>query len=287
MKLIRSPEKIQEHVLELRAQGFTIGLVPTMGWFHEGHLSLMREAGKRADKVIVTLFVNPTQFGPSEDLDNYPHDLDRDRKLASEAGVDILYAPEKASMYPEGFAATVHIEGLTSGLCGASRPTHFDGVTTVVAKLFNQTLPHLAVFGEKDFQQLAVIRRMVRDLDFPVQIIGHPTVREANGLAMSSRNSYLKQDELHAALSLSQGIQLAREMAAHDSSVSAAAVKESVSALILTHPQCTIDYIEIVDQTSLENCDILDSESRLVLAVKINRRVRLIDNALLTQARNA
>ncbi|HIP83047.1 MAG TPA: 4-phosphopantoate--beta-alanine ligase, partial [Desulfocapsa sulfexigens] len=156
MKVVSTAVEIQALARGYRDTGLTIGLVPTMGWFHQGHLALMKEAGNRADKVIVSLFVNPIQFGPDEDLDNYPHDLERDCKLAEEVGVDLLYAPNKEFMYPDGFSTTVHIAGLTSGLCGGDRPGHFDGVTTVVSKLFNQTLPHVAVFGEKDFQQLAV-----------------------------------------------------------------------------------------------------------------------------------
>jgi pantoate--beta-alanine ligase len=282
MKVVTSPVEVQAYSQELRGKGLTIALVPTMGWFHDGHLALMRKAKAMADMVIVSLFVNPMQFGPSEDLDNYPYDLDRDCKLAEEVGVDLLYAPEKENVYPEGFATTVHIDDLTTGLCGGDRPGHFDGVTTIVAKLFNQTLPHLAVFGEKDFQQLAVIRQMVRDLDFPIEIIGHPIIREKSGLAMSSRNTYLKKDEMAAALSLSQGIARARGMVAgQGDTVTVAQIKDGVRAVILNHPQCAIEYVELVDQTSLLPCDSVNRECRLVLAVKINNRIRLIDNSTL------
>jgi pantoate--beta-alanine ligase len=281
MKVVTRPAEVQTFSQELRAKGLTIGLVPTMGWFHSGHLALMRRAKALADKVIVSLFINPMQFGPSEDLDNYPYDLDRDCNMAEDLGVDLLYAPGKENMYPDGFATTVHIKGLTSGLCGGDRPGHFDGVTTVVAKLFNQTQPHLAVFGEKDFQQLAVIRRMVRDLDFPIEIVGHPIIREESGLAMSSRNTYLKKDEMAAALSLSRGVACAREMAGQGGTVTAGQIKEAVSAVIQRHPQCTIEYVEIVDKTSLSACDSVDRESRLLIAVKINNRIRLIDNSSL------
>ncbi len=281
MKLVTSPAAVQAYSQELRGKGFTIGLVPTMGWFHDGHLALMRRAKALTDKVVVSLFINPMQFGPSEDLESYPYDLGRDCRLAEEQGVDLLYAPEKEIMYPDDFATTVHVKGLTSGLCGADRPGHFDGVTTVVAKLFNQTQPHLAVFGEKDFQQLAVIRQMVKDLDIPVEIIGYPIIREKSGLAMSSRNTYLKEDEMAAALSLSQGIARAREMAAQDGTVTVRQIKDGVGGVIASHPQCSIEYVELVDRTSLVACERVSSESRLLIAVKINKRIRLIDNSTL------
>ena len=284
MKLVTSPAAVLAYSQELRSEGLTIGLVPTMGWFHDGHLALMRKARALADKVIVSLFVNPMQFGPAEDLDNYPYDLDRDCGLAEELGVDLLYAPEKDTMYPDAFATTVHVEGLTSGLCGGDRPGHFDGVTTVVAKLFNQTQPHLAVFGEKDFQQLAVIRQMAKDLDFPIEIVGQSIIREESGLAMSSRNTYLKEGEMAAALSLSQGITRAREMAGQEGTVTARQIKDAVTAVISSHPQCAIDYVELVDETSLQACESVNSKSRLLIAVKINNRIRLIDNSTLMES---
>ena len=279
MKVATTPTGIQAIAQGFRKEGLRIGLVPTMGWFHEGHLSLMRKAKEKTDRVITTLFVNPIQFGPSEDLDNYPHDLERDRQLAEQNGVDILYAPEKKIMYPHGFASNVHVEGVTDGLCGTSRPGHFDGVTTVLVKLFNQTLPHVAVFGEKDFQQLAVIRRMVIDLDFPIDIIGHPIVREASGLAMSSRNTYLQKNEIAAALSLSQSIAIARELARENVDISK--IIQAVEQQVTKHKECSIDYIEIVNCQSLSSCSVIDSESQILLAVKINNRIRLIDNSQL------
>lgn len=281
MKVVTTPAEIQMLAGQYRSKGLIIGLVPTMGWFHEGHLSLMREARKKADKVIVSLFVNPMQFGPAEDLDSYPYDLDRDCKLAEEIGVDLLYAPAKGVMYPQKFATTVHVEGLTSGLCGESRPGHFDGVTTVVAKLFNQTLPHFAVFGEKDFQQLAVIRQMVADLDFPIEIIGHPIVREDSGLAMSSRNTYLKDNEMAAAHSLSKGIELAKTLVKNNRGISVQQLIERVSEDVTSHRECDIDYIEIVDKNTLDPCKQVSVDSVLVMAVKINGRIRLIDNSIL------
>ncbi len=281
MKVITTPQEMQALAQTWRVDGLIVGLVPTMGWFHEGHLSLMRKAREITDKVIVSLFVNPMQFGPTEDLDNYPHDLERDRKLADAESVDVLYAPDASAMYPVEFKTSVHVHGLTSGLCGGDRPGHFDGVTTVVAKLFNQTLPHIAVFGEKDFQQLAVIRQMVRDLDFPIEIIGHPIVREESGLAMSSRNTYLKENEMEAALSLSKSIAHARMLVEKKETISPDQIKEEVRGIILQHSQCAIDYVEIVDQTSLQSCEQVTGESVLVLAVKINQRIRLIDNSTL------
>ncbi len=282
MKVVTSPTAIYGASQDLRSKGLRIALVPTMGWFHSGHLALMRKARSLADRIIVSLFVNPMQFGPSEDLDNYPYDLDRDCKLAEAVGVDFLYAPAKEQIYPDGFVSTVHVGGLTKGLCGGNRPGHFDGVTTVVAKLFNQTTPHVAVFGEKDFQQLAVIRRMVQDLDFPVTIAGHPIIREESGLAMSSRNTYLKEDEMAAALSLSQGIALAKKMVSEKGrAVTAAQIVGGIRELILSHPQCAIDYVEIVNKRSLLACDHVNSDSRLLIAVKINKRIRLIDNSTL------
>jgi pantoate--beta-alanine ligase len=279
MRVISTAVEIQDIAINFRKKGLRIGLVPTMGWFHDGHLALMNEARKYADKVIVSLFVNPMQFGPNEDLDNYPYDLKRDCKLAEEIGVDLLYAPDTKLMYPDGFSTNVHVKGLTSGLCGGDRPGHFDGVTTVVSKLFNQTLPHVAVFGEKDFQQLAVIRQLVKDLDFPTEIIGHPIVREKSGLAMSSRNSYLKSEEMNAALSLSKGIAQAKKFARNNKNVSAKEIRDAAACEILKHPECSIDYIEVVDKTSLQSCSVVNSESMLILAVKISSRIRLLDNS--------
>ena len=216
MKIIRSPQEMTAWSKEQAVAGKTIGFVPTMGFFHEGHLALMRRAGELADQVVVSLFVNPTQFGPKEDLAAYPRDFERDRELAAGVGVDVIFAPEAGDMYPPGASTTVIVgDELTGQLCGASRPGHFAGVATVVTKLFNIVRPDLAVFGEKDFQQLAVIRRMTADLNLGVEIIGHPIVREQDGLAMSSRNAYLTPAQRPAALSLVQSLHRAREMAAN------------------------------------------------------------------------
>ncbi|MBC8208086.1 MAG: pantoate--beta-alanine ligase [Desulfobulbaceae bacterium] len=282
MKLIQTPEEMLEQVKAWRKEGLTIGLVPTMGCFHEGHLSLMRYARERADRVIVTLFVNPIQFGPGEDLAAYPRDLARDQELAAGEGMDVLYAPDAASMYPHGFQTTIRVGALSRGLCGASRPGHFDGVCTVVMKLFQQTRPHFSVFGEKDFQQLAVIRRMVIDLDLDIDIIGHPIVREPDGLAMSSRNIYLEGEERQQALCLSRAAALARELVA--SADHPLPVKDLVAELessLSREPACTVDYVAVVDEETFLPPDYASPSSRLIMAVKINRRVRLIDNASL------
>jgi pantoate--beta-alanine ligase len=265
-----------------RGRGQKIALVPTMGWFHAGHLALMHRARQSADRVVVSLFVNPIQFGPGEDLAAYPRDLQRDMDLAAGEDVDILYAPSPTDIYPAGFQTTIHVADLGRGLCGASRPGHFDGVCTVVMKLFHQTQPHLAVFGEKDFQQLAVIRRMVRDLDLPVDIISHPIVREASGLAMSSRNSYLREDEKEQALCLYRAILFAqKKVKAAGQPLSAADLCVEIEENIRRIPGCVVEYVEIVEADSLERSETVSVNSRLILAVKVNERVRLIDNARL------
>jgi pantoate--beta-alanine ligase len=283
MKIIRSPQKMTTWSKEQIVAGRTIGFVPTMGFFHEGHLALMRRAGEMADQVVVSLFVNPTQFGPQEDLAAYPRDFERDRDLAEGVGVDVIFAPEPEDMYPAGFSSIVTVgEELTSQLCGASRPGHFAGVATVVSKLFNIVRPDLAVFGEKDFQQLAVIRRMTKDLDLGVEIIGHPIVREQDGLAMSSRNTYLQPEERESALSLSRALAMARTMVEEgkrDTERLTAALRE----FILSFPGTEPDYISFVDQFTLQPVAEVDKDTVLALAVKINDRVRLIDNGFVDE----
>ncbi|MFH2124068.1 MAG: pantoate--beta-alanine ligase [Pseudomonadota bacterium] len=282
MKLVQDLSEMTALAASWRGQGQKIALVPTMGWFHAGHLALMRQARQSADRVVVSLFVNPIQFGPGEDLAAYPRDLQRDMNLAAGEAVDVLYAPSAHDMYPAGFQTTIRVAELGLGLCGASRPGHFDGVCTVVMKLFHQTQPHLAVFGEKDFQQLAVIRRMVRDLDLPVDIVAHPIVREANGLAMSSRNSYLQENEKEQALSLYGAIVFARKkVKAAVQPISAAELCAELKGNIHQIPGCVVDYVEIVDADSLKRCETVTENCRLILAVKVNDRVRLIDNARL------
>lgn len=282
MKLVQELSEMTALAASWRGLGQKIALVPTMGWFHAGHLALMRQAWQSADKVVVSLFVNPIQFGPGEDLAAYPRDLQRDMDLAAGEKVDVLYAPSVPDMYPAGFQTTIRVAELGLGLCGASRPGHFDGVCTVVMKLFHQTQPHLAVFGEKDFQQLAVIRRMVRDLDLLVDIVAHPIVREANGLAMSSRNSYLQEDEKERALCLYHAIIFAQEKVKNAvQPLLAAELCADLEEKIRQVPGCVVDYVEIVDIDNLKRCETVAENSRLILAVKVNERVRLIDNARL------
>lgn len=281
MQVIRSPGEMSAWSREQAAEGRKICLVPTMGFFHEGHISLMRTASAHADRVVVSLFVNPIQFGPNEDLASYPRDFARDCRLAEQEGVHILFAPAESDMYPEGFQTGVSVSGITGHLCGAQRPGHFDGVATVLTKLFHITAADCAVFGEKDFQQLAVIRRMVADLNFTVKIIGHPIVRERDGLAMSSRNAYLDAAERETALCLSRAIVLARDKAA-EGVVDTTELTGLVRDYILAHPGTAIDYASFVDCRTLEPAARIDDNTLLALAVKINNRVRLIDNGMIS-----
>jgi pantoate--beta-alanine ligase len=211
MQIIETVKSMQVFSESLRNQGKIVTFVPTMGYFHEGHLNLMREAGKRGDCVVISIYVNPTQFGPNEDFEQYPRDFDRDRAMAESVGVDVIYSPSNREMYPPNYSTYVTVEGVTDNLCGLSRPGHFRGVATVCAKLFNAVKPHIAVFGKKDFQQLVVIRRMVQDLNLDLEILGMATTRETDGLAMSSRNIYLTAEERKSALSLSRSLKMAKE----------------------------------------------------------------------------
>ncbi|MBU0909021.1 MAG: pantoate--beta-alanine ligase [Proteobacteria bacterium] len=282
MEIICSPGVMAAWADKVRREGRTICLVPTMGFFHAGHLALMRRAGEVADEVVVSLFVNPMQFGVGEDLARYPRAFERDTELAGATGVAVLFAPTPEDVYPEGFRTTVSVSGLTETLCGLSRPGHFDGVTTVVAKLFHMVKPHLAVFGAKDFQQLAVIRKMVADLNWDVNIIGHPIVREKDGLAMSSRNTYLSAAEREKALCLSRSLQLARERVAAGEK-DAARLRGEIRQYITSNGDVDVDYVAIVDAETLASCDEISDGSLLALAVKIGR-TRLIDNTLLAGA---
>lgn len=276
MNIIRQVDEMQACVLSLRTAGKRIAFVPTMGYLHEGHLSLARAARKHGEVVILSIFVNPTQFGAGEDFASYPRDLSRDSALAEAAGVDIIFAPEAADMYPSGHATSVHVEGITETLCGVSRPDHFDGVTTVVSKLFGIVQPHAALFGMKDFQQLAVIRRMTADLNIPTQIIGMPIVREADGLAMSSRNKYLSAEMRHQALALSDSIRAATT-AALQGETDAATLVELVKRRITQEPDARIDYVEICHAISLQTMENVDKHSVILVAVFFGT-TRLIDN---------
>lgn len=280
MKIIDDISSLQDRADRWRQQDLRIGLVPTMGFFHEGHLSLMRKAKTCCDKVITSLFVNPIQFGPNEDLDAYPRNFERDRDLAERVGVDILFCPEPSAMYGENFQTRVSVARLSQGLCGTSRPGHFDGVTTVVCKLFLAAKPHVAVFGQKDFQQLTLIRQMVGDLNFDIEIIGHPIVREPDGLAMSSRNKYLNEHERRIAVCLYETIYKAKQMfQVKGEELATAEVEQMAYSHIEHHPECRIDYATVVDGTTLAQIENCNRNSVLMLAVKINDKVRLIDNS--------
>jgi len=281
MRVIESPGEMTAWSREIGRQGHSVALVPTMGYFHAGHLALMERAGRLADKKVVSLFVNPKQFGPGEDLDRYPSDPARDIELARSKGVDVLFAPTASSMYEPEFSTSVHVAGVSEGYCGASRPGHFDGVATVVAKLFNIVQPGFAVFGEKDWQQLAVIRRMTADLNLPVEIVAHPTVREEDGLAMSSRNTYLSPEERRQATCLYRSLQLARQLVGEGERNPSRLVEE-VRRFLATIPAASVDYVAIVDGRNLLDIPVVDRYSLLLLAVRIGS-TRLIDNGSLLQ----
>ena len=281
MEIISDPKEMLARADEWRGQELKIALVPTMGFFHRGHLSLMEYGKTVADRLVVSLFVNPAQFGPSEDLDRYPRDLERDAALAREVGVDVLYTPAAAAMYPRGYQTYVEVEQLSQGLCGASRPGHFRGVATVVLKLFNQVQPHTAIFGEKDYQQLAVIKRMAADLDLTVKVVGRSIVRETDGLALSSRNTYLNPEERAAALCLYRSLNAARELVASGAK-SRQRVLEVVRQMITSTPHTRIDYLALVHPETLREVDSIEGRARLLLAVWVGG-TRLIDNTLLSE----
>ncbi len=263
-----------------RAGGESVALVPTMGYLHEGHLSLIQKARRNADRVIVSIFVNPTQFGPHEDFDRYPRDTERDARLCEEAGADALFLPETSEMYPQGYATYVNVEGpLTETLCGASRPGHFRGVATVVTKLFTICEPDVAVFGQKDAQQVAVIRRFTADLNLPVRILVAPIVREKDGLAMSSRNVYLSDEERRQALSLSASLRLAQDLFAGGERKSEFLLG-AVTRTISTEPLASLEYARLVDMSSLEPITTIEKPALLALAVHFGG-TRLIDNTIL------
>lgn len=279
MKLIEKIADLREEIKRFKREGKIIGFVPTMGYFHEGHLSLMEIARKRSDVLVVSIFVNPIQFGPNEDYNRYPRDLKRDLKLAEERGVDIVFHPDNREMYQENFQTYVNVEKLTKGMCGKYRPGHFRGVTTVVAKLFNIVQPDVAVFGQKDAQQAIVIKRMVRDLNFPVEIVVGPVIREHDGLAMSSRNTYLNDEERKQAPMIYKALKVAREkvkMGNRD----AAKLKEIIENTIATAPLARIEYVEIVDDENLEPVSEVKPGTLAAVAVWFGK-TRLIDNIYL------
>jgi pantoate--beta-alanine ligase len=278
-EIIRDPAAMRARAEDLRRDGRVIAVVPTMGYLHDGHLSLLRAARARADVVILTIFVNPTQFGPNEDLSRYPRDEDGDLAKARPTGLDLAFCPDAAAMYPAGAQTFVEVRELAGPLCGEKRPGHFTGVATIVTKLFHLTKPHLAFFGEKDYQQLAVIRRMTRDLDFGIEIVGMPIVREPDGLAMSSRNVYLSPDERRQALALVRGLDAARA-AVEAGERSAAAIVAACRAPIEAAADARIDYVELRDADELTPVGELVRPAVLALAVFIGK-TRLLDNRVL------
>ena len=275
MKIVETVKEVREQVKEWKKQGLSVGFVPTMGYLHEGHKSLMDAARKGNDKVVVSIFVNPMQFGPTEDLATYPRDLDHDAALCESAGVDLIFHPEAEEMYEKDFCSFVDMTGLTEGLCGKTRPIHFRGVCTGVNKLFNIVTPDHAYFGQKDGQQLAVIKRMVRDLNMDIEIVGCPIVREEDGLAKSSRNTYLSPEERKAALILSKTVALGKELAKTEKDANK--VVEAMKKNIETEPMAKIDYVEAVDALSMEPVEKLEGTCMLAMAVYIGK-TRLIDN---------
>jgi pantoate--beta-alanine ligase len=265
----------------VRKAGQTIVLVPTMGYFHDGHLSLMKEGRRRGEVLVVSLFVNPAQFGEGEDYDVYPRDMSRDKGMAEEIGADILFIPTVEEMYPGGYQTFVEVERITKPMEGEFRPTHFRGVTTVVAKLFNIVNPHIAIFGEKDFQQLVVIRRMVEDLNMGIEIIGMPILRERDGLAMSSRNTHLTSDQRKAALSLNRSLQKAAELF-RSGERNSRKIIDAVKEVIAREKGISTDYVEIRDGRTLEEIEFIGSQAVIALAAKVGK-VRLIDNFVFRQ----
>ena len=280
MKLISDPQEMTQTVLADKRARKTVGCVPTMGALHDGHLSLIRAARRDCDLVVVTIFVNPTQFGPAEDLDDYPRSIEEDLAACEREGTDYVFAPSDDAMYPKGAATWVTVEGVTEGLCGASRPGHFRGVTTVVAKLFNIVQPDKAYFGEKDYQQLTAIRNMAVDLNFPVEIVPMPIVREPDGLAISSRNKYLSAEERRDALALQRSLELARTRLA-DGERSAHVVVAKMRALIDEASSARIDYVAVVDAETLEPVERIEGTVLVAVAVYIGS-TRLIDNTVVT-----
>lgn len=276
MNIAETVQEVREQVKAWRKEGLSVGLVPTMGYLHEGHKSLIDKAVEDNDRVAVSVFVNPIQFGPSEDLASYPRDLDRDAKLCEDAGADLVFHPADDEMYFDDFCTYVDMDDLTKGLCGKTRPTHFRGVCTVVSKLFHIVAPDRAYFGQKDAQQLAVIRRMVRDLNFDLEIIGCPIVREADGLTKSSRNTYLNEAERAAAVVLHKGLNAGEELL-KSGERNAVKIINTVREVIEREPLAKIDYVELVDWNTLKPVDTVQAEVLVAVAVYIGK-TRLIDN---------
>ncbi len=280
MKIVKTVDEVKAIVKGWRSEGLTVGLVPTMGFLHAGHQSLIAKSVEQNDRTVVSVFVNPIQFGPNEDLEAYPRDIKRDADLCEKTGADIIFNPEPEEMYKDGFVSFVDMNGLTNHLCGLSRPVHFRGVCTVCNKLFNIASPDRAYFGQKDAQQLAVIKRMVKDLNMNLEIVGCPIVREEDGLAMSSRNTYMNDEERKAALVLSKAIFLGQKMV-QDGERSAEAVASKMRELISSEPMADIEYIEVVNNLTMESIEEIKGDILVAIAVKINNKVRLIDNFMM------
>lgn len=276
MQIVATVEEVRAQVRAWRQEGLSVGLVPTMGYLHEGHKSLIDKAVEQNDRVVVSVFVNPIQFGPGEDLATYPRDLDRDAALCENAGANLIFHPESENMYFDDFCTYIDMDGLTKGLCGKTRPTHFRGVCTVVGKLFNIVQPDRAYFGQKDAQQLAVIRRMVRDLNFNLEIVGCPIIREEDGLAKSSRNTYLSPEERKAAVILHKGLTRGEELV-NQGEKNANVVKAAIREVIESEPLAKIDYVEIVDFDNMKEIETLERPFLAAVAVYIGK-TRLIDN---------
>jgi len=279
MNTIKSVSDMQQWACATREAGKRIAFVPTMGFLHEGHVALMREGKGRGDYLVVSIFVNPTQFGVGEDYEDYPRDLEEDTEKVSSAGGNIIFAPSAKEMYPSGYQTFVAVEKVTQNLCGASRSTHFQGVTTVVAKLFNIVKPHVAIFGEKDYQQLVTIRQMTRDLNFDIEIIGMPTIREEDGLAMSSRNKYLSPEERKQALCLFNALNQVEKLFRGGEKNSKKLI-DRAATIIRVQSAADIDYVKVCHPETIEDLEWIDDRALMALAVKIGK-TRLIDNLVL------
>ena len=279
MNVAYTVKEVREQVKAWKKEGLSVGLVPTMGYLHEGHASLIKKAVEENDRVVASVFVNPTQFGPTEDLESYPRDFDKDCALCESIGVNLVFHPEPEEMYAPDFCTWVDMDVLSKTLCGKSRPIHFRGVCTVVSKLFNIVTPDRAYFGQKDAQQLAIIRRMVRDLNMDIEIVGCPIVREEDGLAKSSRNTYLNEEERAAALILSKAVFLGQKMVA-DGETDTAVIKKAMIEKVESEPLAKIDYVEIVDGLSMQPVDKIEGSILAAMAVYIGK-TRLIDNFII------
>jgi pantoate--beta-alanine ligase len=276
MQIVHKITEVREIVSAWRKEGLTVGLVPTMGYLHEGHQSLIRKSVEQNDRTVVSVFVNPIQFGPNEDLAAYPRDINRDMQKVEEVGGDLIFNPEPAEMYPGHFTSFIDTTETTELLCGAVRPIHFRGVCTVVGKLFNIVCPDRAYFGQKDAQQLATIKRFARDLNFPIEIVPCPIVREDDGLAMSSRNTYLSPEERKAALILSKSLKMGKK-AIEDGEKNSQKIIDIITANLKTEPLARIDYVEVVDFENIQRVDTIQGETLVAIAVYIGK-TRLIDN---------